>query len=714
VVRRTMLRQRHMQRRPSFLLVLTLSAVAACGDDDTFAPPAGPVYRNPAAPVEARVQDLLSRMTLEEKLAQMHGVTIADTQHLNGTPENTRLGIPGFHMVDGMRGVSITTGPATAFPVGSARGATFDPDLETRVGEAIGAEARAKGYDVLLAPTINLLRHPRWGRAQETYGEDPVHMGVMAAGFIRGVQQHVIASAKHLALNSIEDTRMRVNVSVDERTLREVYLPHFKRAVDAGVGSIMCAYPRVNGVYSCQNTHLLHDILLGEWGFDGFVESDWLSATRSTVPSALAGLDIEMPYPHFYGQPLLDAVNGGSVPLDVIDVAVRRILRAKFRFGIFDGKPRLDPATVVESPAHTALALEVERKAIVLLKNAGAALPLSRASTRRVAVVGVLADTVNLGDTGSSDARSSYAITPLAGIQKHAGAIEVVNLSHNGLSADDLAQIGAADAAVVVVGLTFADEGEGQQATPGIGDRKTLALSADQQQLVLDVARHNPRTIVVLEGGSAIIVDSFADQVAAILMAWYPGTEGGNAIAEVLFGEINPSGKLDVTVPRSAGQLPPFVNDQSNVEYTYYHGYRYVDKNGLEPRYPFGFGLSYTIFALSNLKLAASAVAPNGQVRASVDVKNTGTVGGDEVVQLYVGYEGSRVDRPVRDLKAFQRVTLAPGETKTVALTVPATDLAFWDVAANAFVVEPISYVVGVGSSSRDLPVTAKVAVVAP
>ncbi len=216
---------------------------------------------------------------------------------------------------------------------------------------------------------------------------------------------------------------------------------------------------------------------------------------------------------------------------------------------------------------------------------------------------------------------------------------------------------------------------------------------------------------MVLEGGSAIIVEPFVDHVAALMMAWYPGMEGGNAIAEVLFGDVNPSGKLDVTVPRAADQLPPFVNDQSEVEYGYYHGYRYVDKNGLDPRYPFGFGLSYTSFAFRNLRLAASRIAPNAQVRASVDVQNTGTIAGDEVVQLYVGYEGSRVDRPVRDLKAFQRVTLAPGETKTVALTFPATDLAFWDVTANAFVVEPIDYVVETGSSSRDLPLQARFSV---
>lgn len=578
------------------------------------------------------------------------------------------------------------------------------------MGEAIAAEARAKGHNVLLAPTINLLRHPRWGRAQETYGEDPVHVGTMGAGFIRGAQRHAVASAKHLGLNSIEDTRMRVNVTVDERTLREVYLPHFKRAVDAGVGSVMCAYNKVNGAYSCQNRHLLHDILKGEWGFDGFVESDWISATRGTVAAALAGLDIEMPFVRFYGRLLLDAVNNGMVPIVLIDDAVRRILRAKFRFGIFDGRPPLDSRTV-ESPAHTALARAVARKAIVLLKNDSDTLPLPRASTRRLAVVGALANTGNLGDAGSSDVEPSYTITPLAGIQMHAGAVEVIDLSRNVLTTDDLEQIATADAAVVVAGLTAADEGEGQQTGGRGGDRKTLDLPADQQQLILAVASRNPRTIVVLEGGSAIIVESFVDQIAALLMAWYPGMEGGAAIAEVLFGDVNPSGKLDVTVPRSADQLPPFVNDQTEVAYGYYHGYRHVDKRGMEPRYPFGFGLSYTAFAFRNLRLAAGAIAPNGQVRASVEVQNTGSVAGDEVVQLYVGSEGSRVDRPVRELKAFQRIALAPGETKTVTLAFPAVDLAYWDVAANTFVIEPIDYVVEAGPSSRDLPLRARLSV---
>jgi beta-glucosidase len=686
--------------------MLLMTIIAGCGGGGNSS--TVPVYQNPNASIEARVEDLLARMTLEEKIDQMHGVLSADPTQQNATPDNARLGIPGFHMIDGPRGVSNSTGMATCFPVASARGATFDPDLETQVGEAIGVEALAKGYNVLLAPTINLLRQPQWGRAQETYGEDPVHDGTMAAAFIRGAQRHVVANAKHLALNSIENTRVTVNVTVDERTLREVYLPHFKRAVDAGVGSVMCAYNQVNGVHSCENSHLLHDILAGEWGFDGFVVSDWIFAVHSTVGSALAGLDVEMPFARFYGPPLLDAVNGGNVPMDVIDDAVRRILRQKFRFGLFDKRPSPDPATVVESAAHTALTLAVERKAIVLLKNDGGVLPLARQSTHRVAVVGALADTINLGDHGSSNTQPSYAITPLAGIQSHAGPVEVVDLSHDTLTADDLQQVAGADAAIVVVGLTFADEGEGQQPDNIVGDRSTLDLSPEHQQLILDVASQNPRTIVVLEGGSAILVESFADQVAAILMAWYPGMEGGNALAEVLFGDVNPSGKLDVTVPRSADQLPPFVNHASEVEYGYYHGYRYVDKNDLDPRYPFGFGLSYTSFAFRNLRLAASTIEPNGRVRATVDVQNTGPVAGDEVVQLYVGYDGSSVDRPVRELKTFQRVSLAPGETKTVSLEFPATDLAFWDETANNFVVEPIDYVVECGASSRDLPLQAR------
>jgi beta-glucosidase len=651
-------------------------------------------------PVEGRVADLLSQMTLEEKIEQMHGVAVPENQGLNFTPDNGRLGIPGFRMVDGMRGVSVFTGVATTFPVGSARGATFDPALEERIGRAIAQEARAKGGNVLLAPTINILRHPRWGRAQETYGEDSFHIGAMAASFVRGVQTSVIANPKHFAANSIEDTRFTVDVQVDERTLREVYLPHFKKVVESGAASIMTAYNKVNGFYSAENAHLLSDILKGEWGFDGFVESDWILGTRSTAPSALAGLDIEMPTANYYGPALLDAVNAGEVPESTIDDAVRRILRAKIRFGIVDGLPVVDPA-VVESAEHTALALTAAEEALVLLKNDGASLPIDRTTARTIAVVGALSDTANIGDLGSSATKSSYVVTPFGGISARAGGITVMHQPRNVLTAADLVAIDGVDAAVVVVGLTSADEGEG---FIGAGDRKGLVLSAEQERLIADVAAHSARTIVVLEGSGAIVMDRWVNQVEAVLMAWYPGLEGGNAIANVVFGEVNPSGKLPVTFPESESQLPPFVNDVDAVTYEHFHGYRHVDHEGLTPLFPFGFGLSYTTFAVSNLDLDAQRIAPDGTLQVTADVTNTGGASGDEVVQLYVSCAGTAVPRAPRDLKGFSRVHLAPSETKAVSFSVAARDLAYYDVGAGAWKVEPATYTVWVGSDSRSLP----------
>jgi len=673
--------------------------VAACGAAED---PAARVYRDPGAPIDSRVEALLSSMTLEEKVDQMHGSSLAPVAGLSDTPANARLGIPGFRMVDGMRGVGRATGNATTFPVGAARGATFDRDLEARVGEAIGAEALARGANVLLAPTMNLLRHPRWGRAQETYGEDGFHVGEMAVAFVGGVQAHVLASAKHFALYSIEDDRFTVDVQADERTLREVYLPHFRRVVAAGVGSVMSAYNQVNGAYCSENRHLLGDVLEGEWGFDGFVESDWVFGTHDTVSSALAGLDVEMPAAHYYGAPLAQAVGSGAVPLSVVDEAVRRILRAKFRSGIYDGKAPLDPAVVVESAAHTALARQVEREAIVLLKNDGL-LPLSRAATT-IAVVGALAATPNTGDTGSSATQSSYVVTPLSGIAAAAAPAPVLAVPTDTPSATDLAAIAACDAAVVVVGLTAADEGE---ALVGAGDRKDLLLSAAHEQLVAAVASANPNTVVVLEGSGALVVEGFADQVRGLVLAWYPGQEGGHALADVLFGDANPSGRLPVSFPRSEGQLPPFVNDQPTVVYGFLHGYRYLDAEGEDPRFPFGFGLSYTTFSFANLALDQAVVPKDGRVHVSVEVTNTGAVAGDEVVQVYVSYPGSAVARPVRELKGFERVSLAPGETKTVGLDIAVADLAYWDSSSGAFVVEPIAYLVSAGGSSRDLPVSA-------
>ncbi len=658
--------------------------------------------------MEALVSDILAEMTLAEKLDQMHGIGFLPVDGLWHTAENERLGIPGFRMVDGPRGVGVFAGTATAFPVGMARGATWDLLLEERVGEAIGREVRAKGGSVLLAPTINILSHPRWGRAQETYGEDPLHLGRMGVAFVRGAQRYVVASAKHYALNNIENTRYWVNVSVDERTLREIYLSHFRMAVQEGhVGSIMSAYNRVNGYYCSGNIPLLSRILKDDWGFKGFVESDWFFGMWSSVESALAGLDIEMPAPIFYGNRLFAAVEAGAVPEETIDEAVRRILRVKYCFDLDTNPPEPNPEEVA-TEAHAALALEVARKAVVLLKNDGI-LPLDRESVESVVVVGELADTPNHGDNGSSAVAPPYVITPLEGIRNRAGGVRVDYVVGNPLSEDDREAIEAADAAVVVAGLTAEEEGEA--IIPGKGDRADLGLPIEQEQLIAAVADLNARTIVVLEGGSVITLETWLPRVEAVLMAWYPGQEGGNAIADVLFGDVNPAGRLPSTWPRSEGDLPAFINDQSQVEYGYYHGYLHVDREGIEPRFPFGYGLSYTTFEYTNLALSDETVPGDGALRVGVDVSNTGAVAGEEVVQLYVSCTGSRVDRPVRALKGFEKVPLAPGETRRVLFDLAAEDLAFYDVEAEDWEVESIAYTVNVGSSSRDLPLSAMFAV---
>ena len=656
---------------------------------------------------EARIDGLLAQMTLAEKLGQMHGSTLAGAWR---TPSVPALGIPGYGMLDGPRGVSQLAGHATAFPVGMARGATWDLALEERVGAAVGEEIRAKAASVLLAPVINILRHPRWGRAQETYGEDTFHLGRMGSAFVRGAQQHVIANPKHFAANSIEDTRFNVDVTVDERSLREIYTRHFQDAVQRGrAASVMTAYNSVNGAFSSENFHLLHDILKDEWGFQGFVESDWIFGMHSTVPALTAGLDIEMPFPSYYGTPLTNAVTGGQVPLALIDGAVRRILRPQLCFRLDSNPPVADPS-LVESPAHVDLALEVARKSIVLLKNAGGALPIDRAQTTSVVVVGTLAAVANLGDTGSSNVSPTTAVTPLDGIVAHAGGVTVTHVAGPILSPADQAAIAAADAAVVVVGLTAADEGEG---FVGAGDRLSLDLAGGQDQVVADVAGLNARTVVVLEGSGPVTMPWLAD-AAAVVMAWYPGQQGGNAIAEVLFGDVNPSGKLPQSFPVADADLPPFDHVSLAVTYGYYHGYRWLERNATAPLFAFGFGLSYTSFQYADLTVTPATLSPWGRARVTVDVTNTGAVAGDEVVQLYVSYPGSAVDRAERDLKGFARVHLEPGETRSVLLEVRAADLAYWDVGADAWVVEPLGYGVHVGPSSTDLPLAATLTVAGP
>ena len=678
------------------LVVLAALAGTSCKDGS-----------DPNAALEQRVDELVSQMTLEEKILQMAG------SGSNGAPFSVpgveRLGVPAFEMSDGPRGVQ-AGGGTTQLPVGMMRGATWDPEVEWRVGEVMGRELRAAGANILLAPTINILSHPSWGRAQETYGEDVHHLSRMGVAFVEGVQEYALANPKHYAANNIENTRFEVDVNVDERTLREIYLPHFRAAVlEGNAASVMTAYNRVNGQYCGENQHLVREILKTEWGFDGFALSDWILGTRSTVPSALAGLDIEMPVTMFYGESLLEPVVAGDVPEELIDDAIRRMVRKKLQFRLDEPSP-VD-ASVIASDEHLAVAQEAAEKGAVLLKNDSAALPLDESALSRLAVVGLLADTPNTGDTGSSNTSPSFIITPLQGIEEAVGsALTIDHIGKDTLDPADEAVIQQADAAIIVTGLTSDDEGEGLIAA---GDRLELGLSSERVALIQNVAALNPRTIVVLQGGSAITMGDWLPDIEALLMAWYPGQMGGHAIADLLFGDASPSGKLPITFPTGLDQLPAFDNESLEVTYDYFHGYRYVDRNDSVPEFPFGFGLSYTTFRVDNLRASESEARAGDVVRFSVDVRNTGLVAGAEVVQLYVTYPESAVMRSERELKGFAKVTLGPDETQRVEIAIPVNDLAYYDVAESVWALEGLVHEIHAGTSSRDLPLSTTLSVAA-
>jgi beta-glucosidase len=507
----------------------------------------------------------------------------------------------------------------------------------------------------------------------------------MAVGFIAGAQQHLIASVKHLAANSIENTRFEVDVTLDARTLHEIYLPHFRASVvDAHVGSVMTAYNKVNGRYCAENCVLLRDILRGQWGFRGFVESDWIFGTRSTLASLQAGLDIEMPHANYYGRPLAEALRRGDVPERLIDEAVRRILRTKLAFGL-DRPTPIDPG-LVECDAHMELALEVAHKSIVLLKNDGDLLPLPETADQRLCVVGSLSDLENTGDRGSSMVRSSFVTTPLAGIRDHLPGARIDAIPRDELAAHEHALVEAADAVVVVVGLNYRDEGENIPFNEGGGDRTRLRLSDRQEQLIREVTRLNPRTVVVMLGGSAIEVRPWLDDVPALLMAFYPGMLGGEAISDLVFGRVCPSGRLPISFAREAGDYPPFDPTSKAVVYGYHHGYAHLLEQQKSAELCFGFGLSYTRFSYGEPELSCTELGPNESVELAIDVTNVGTRSGAEVVQVYASYAEGPTPRPSRRLVTFGRVELEPGHTARLCLRIDADDLCFYDPGAERFV----------------------------
>ncbi len=634
--------------------------------------------------------------TLEEKLHEVHGSLphvsglIGMLLDYNAEPYpaggNEARGVPELRFTDGPRGVACYS--STCFPAPVARGAAFDPELEERIGDAMGVEARAHGATFIAAVCINALRHPGWGRAQETYGEDPHHLGALGAALTRGLQRHVMACAKHFACNSIEDNRVRVDVQVPERTLREVYLPHFRACVDAGVASVMSAYNSLNGAWCGGNRHLLTEILRDEWGFEGFVVSDFVFGTHAPTDLA-AGLDLEMPLRKWYGIALKWALHNGRVSMEELDLAVSRIVRTKRRFAAI-GEPERYAPEAVAGPAHVALAREAATKAMVLLKNepVGDA-PVLPLTADRIALIGALADAELTGDRGSSHVRSPYVVTP-----KQALAERCDVAWHDGRDPQAAARSAAErDAAVIVVGLTHRDEGEAIPLRWGLGgDRTDLRLRRQDERLIQAVAASQPRTVVVLVGGSALITEAWRERVPAMVMAWYAGMEGGHALADLLFGDADFSGRLPMVWPRTHEQLPPFDPTANTADYSGLHGYRRLQAEKQEPAFAFGHGLAYASFAYGEVD-----VVVDGDVHLAVDVTNTSERDGAEVVQASVGARTGGLPRPPWDLRAFRRVPIAAGQTVRVELTVPRRDLAVWD---GRWLVEPGRYEVGIGPSS--------------
>lgn len=716
-------------------------------DDAVAAVRAGTAPADAAAGLVARMTEDERRWCLDGDLPFWAGLADMGTGGYHRRPfraaQVPRLGIPGFAFSDGPRGVVI--GPATCFPVSMARGATWDVDLEERIGEAIGLELRAVGADLYGGVCVNVLRHPAWGRAQETYGEDPHHVGELGAALTRGAQRHVMATVKHFACNSMENARFKVDVEVDDEALHEVFLPHFKRIVDEGVACVMSAYNFVNGEQCGQSHQLLRDVLRGEWGFDGFVISDWIYGLRDAGPSLTAGLDVEMPSPMIRRAQLDEALATGGCSWADVDACVTRTLATLLRHAAHRAQPDHPGLDVLAGDAHRSLAREAAAKAIVLLRNEPVdgrpVLPLDVTTLARVAVLGTLADVRNLGDGGSSDVYAPAVVTPLAGLR---AALPGVDVTHaDGTDPVEAAALAAgADVALVVVGYTRADEGEyigdtgtahlrallppaddpdlaaaftaaiaadpGPEPPPGAvperstggfstgGDRASLALHPHDEALVLAVAAANPRTVVAVISGSAVVMEAWRHAVPAVVQLWYSGMEGGHALADVLLGHVDASGRLPLTIPTDPAHLPPFDRDADAVTYDRWHGYWHLARHRHDAAYPFGFGLSYTSWDLS----AATLDREGDDLVVRATLTNTGTRDGTDVVQVYGGRPADTA-RPARRLLAFTRVDVAAGASAPVEVRVPLARLEVRE--QRRWHLHPGTYVLSVARHSADL-----------
>ena len=711
-----------------------------------------PVYLDRSKPIEDRVEDALSRMTTEEKIAIIHAQSKFSSA---GVP---RLGIPELWTDDGPHGVrpevlwdewnqaGWTNDSCIAFPALTALAATWDRDVSRLYGKSLGEEARYRKKDVLLGPGVNIYRTPLNGRNFEYMGEDPYLAAKMVVPYIKGLQSNGVAAClKHFALNNNEVNRHTSNVIVDDRALYEIYLPAFKEAVDSGVWSVMGAYNLYKDQHLCHNRYILNDILKGEWGFDGAVISDW-GGTHDTEQAIHNGLDLEFgswtdglsqgtnnAYDNYYlAMPYLKLIKAGKVGTKELDEKARRVLRLMYRTVMDNNRPYGSLC----SPEHSEAARHIGEEGIVLLANRGNVLPMKLDGRKKVAVIGENAIKMMTVGGGSSSLKAKYEISPLDGLRKRlAGKADVVYArgyvgdttgEYNGVTtgqnlADDRTpeQLIAeavdvakdADYVIFVGGLNKDNHQDCEDS-----DRAGLELPYNQDAVIEALAAVNPNLIVVNISGNAVAMP-WVDKVPAIVQAWFLGSEGGNALASVLTGDVNPSGKLPMTFParlsdvgaHAVGQYPGTPrNDGSNIVDIEYRegifvGYRWADKNKIQPLFPFGHGLSYTTFDYGKATIDKTEGSADDVFTVSIPVTNTGDRAGREIVQLYVSDLKTTLPRPVKELKGFKKISLEPGQTETVTFEISRDDLSYFDADKHAWVVDPGKFEALVGASSRDI-----------
>lgn len=708
-----------------------------------------PVYSETGMGTDAdtKITAIISQMTLEEKVAMLHGNSMFSSAGIE------RLGIEELKYTDGPFGVreelgrnswtpvGATDDSATFFPTGPALAATWNNDLAWQYGKCLGAEARARGKDVLLGPALNIFRTPLCGRNFDYFTEDPFLNAGMTVNYVQGMQsQDVAACLKHYALNNQETERGRIDVQADERALREIYLYGFEAGIkQGGALTVMGSYNKFRGAWLCENDYLMNKILKDEWGFKGLVVSDW-GATHSSVNSALYGLDVEMggrgsgPDAYFMGSALLKAVQEGQVDEKIIDDKVRRILHVMFSIK----KQQPNRATgALNAPEHRQTVYNVAAEAIVLLKNSAGVLPLDADKVKTLAVIGDNATEKHAQGGFGAGVKAKYEITPLAGLQNKLGnkiKIEYAqgykkqfkpgaggrrffgaptpdNTPDTTLIQQAVKIAKNSDAVVIFAGSNRNFESEAR-------DRTDLQLPFGQVELIQAVAAVNPNTVVVMITGAAFDLCAVEKSVSALLWSSFNGSEAGNAYADVLFGQVNPSGKLPYTIPVklddiAAHALGAFPGENATIEYkeSILVGYRWFDTKGIEPLYCFGHGLSYSAFAINSVKTDKSQYAQDGTIDVKVTVKNNGQVAGTETIQLYVHDTEASVMRPQKELKGYAKVFLKPGKKQDVHIKIPVKDLAFYDGTKMQWVTEPGQFELLAGFSSRDIHKTTLITV---